>query len=248
MSSEVAEMPTQTVAVQSYEEASKKLASVFVSNNLAKLSDEEKSAYYMEVCKTTGLNPATRPFEFMNLGGRVVLYASKGCTDQLRKLYNVSVEIVSQKIVDGICVVNAKALDGTGRTDSDVGAVPVDGLRGEALSNAMMKAITKAKRRVTLSICGLGMLDESEIESIPNAKPVKPVQVVTNPDADSVDLDEVKDLARQGLIQRLKETFASFAPQAVESWYSKHFNKKSVEDLSDFELEAAVERVNGSKK
>lgn len=248
MSSEVAEMPTQTVAVQSYEEASKKLASVFVSNNLAKLSDEEKSAYYMEVCKTTGLNPATRPFEFMNLGGRVVLYASKGCTDQLRKLYNVSVEIVSQKIVDGICVVNAKALDGTGRTDSDVGAVPVDGLRGEALSNAMMKAITKAKRRVTLSICGLGMLDESEIESIPGAKPVKPVQVVTNPDADSVDLDEVKDLARQGLIQRLKETFASFAPQAVESWYSKHFNKKSVEDLSDFELEAAVERVNGSKK
>ena len=35
-----------------------------------------------------------------------------------------------------------------------------------------MKAETKAKRRVTLSICGMGWLDESEIESIPNAKPV----------------------------------------------------------------------------
>jgi hypothetical protein len=248
VSSEVIEAPQNVVAVQSYEEASKKLASVFVSNNLAKLSDEEKSAYYMEVCKTTGLNPATRPFEFMNLGGRVVLYASKGCTDQLRKLYNVSVEIVSQKIVDGICVVNAKALDGTGRTDTDVGAVPVEGLRGEALSNAMMKAITKAKRRVTLSICGLGMLDESEIESIPGAKPVKSVQVVTNPDADSVDMDEVKNIFRQGAIDRLKESFSSYAPLAVQSWYGKHFNKTGPEELSDFELEVAIERVNGSKK
>ena len=36
-----------------------------------------------------------------------------------------------------------------------------------------MKAETKAKRRVTLSICGLGMLDETEVESIPDARPAK---------------------------------------------------------------------------
>lgn len=33
----------------------------------------------------------------------------------------------------------------------------------------MMKAETKAKRRVTLSICGLGMFDESEMESVPSS-------------------------------------------------------------------------------
>jgi len=38
--------------------------------------------------------------------------------------------------------------------------------------NALMKAVTKAKRRVTLSICGLGMLDETEVETIPSARPV----------------------------------------------------------------------------
>ena len=38
----------------------------------------------------------------------------------------------------------------------------------------MMKAETKAKRRVTLSICGLGMLDETEVETIPHAYPVPP--------------------------------------------------------------------------
>src|SRR5574343_296815 len=36
----------------------------------------------------------------------------------------------------------------------------------------MMKAETKAKRRVTLSICGLGMLDETETATIQDAKPV----------------------------------------------------------------------------
>jgi len=35
-----------------------------------------------------------------------------------------------------------------------------------------MKAVTKAKRRLTLSLCGLGWLDETEIETIPDAKPV----------------------------------------------------------------------------
>jgi hypothetical protein len=34
----------------------------------------------------------------------------------------------------------------------------------------MMKAHTKAKRRVTLSICGLSFVDESEIEAIPTAR------------------------------------------------------------------------------
>jgi hypothetical protein len=42
-------------------------------------------------------------------------------------------------------------------------AVAVKGLIGEALANAYMKSETKAKRRVTLSIMGLGLLDESEI-------------------------------------------------------------------------------------
>ena len=34
---------------------------------------------------------------------------------------------------------------------------------GEFAANAIMKAVTKAKRRVTLSISGLGFLDETEV-------------------------------------------------------------------------------------
>jgi hypothetical protein len=36
----------------------------------------------------------------------------------------------------------------------------------------MLKCVTKSKRRVTLSICGLGWLDESEVAAIPDAQPV----------------------------------------------------------------------------
>ena len=35
-----------------------------------------------------------------------------------------------------------------------------------------MKAETKAKRRATLSLCGLGLLDESEVDSIPSSRRV----------------------------------------------------------------------------
>jgi hypothetical protein len=51
----------------------------------------------------------------------------------------------------------------------------IKGLQGDALANALMKAETKSKRRVTLSICGLGMLDETEMETIPSAVQVQVV-------------------------------------------------------------------------
>ena len=114
----------------------------------------------------------TRPFEYLRLNGKLLLYAKKDCTDQLRGRRGVSLDIVKRVVENGICEVTARAtLDG--RTDTDVGAVFVDGLRGEALANAVMKAHTKAKRRVTLSICGLSIPDESEVETIRGAQAIE---------------------------------------------------------------------------
>ena len=56
--------------------------------------------------------------------------------------------------------------------DESTGAVTVGDLKGDALANALMKAETKAKRRVTLSIAGLGWLDETELDPIPQSRPV----------------------------------------------------------------------------
>jgi len=139
---------------------------VLVNGNLATLTSEQRVTYYNRVCESVGLNPLTRPFEYITLNGKLVLYARRDCTDQLRKIHGVSIEVAARELVEGVYVVTARATMASGRADESIGAVPLDGLKGEARANAMMKAETKAKRRVTLSVCGLGMLDETEAESV----------------------------------------------------------------------------------
>lgn len=143
-----------------------------VMGDLAQMTPQERLAYYAQVCKSTGLNPATRPFDYIKLNGRLVLYARKDATDQLRNLHGVSITSVQQEVISDVLFVTVTARNERGREDTDVGAVPIAGLKGENLANAHMKAVTKAKRRVTLSICGLGWLDETEVASIPDARPV----------------------------------------------------------------------------
>lgn len=146
------------------------LEAVIAKGDLAQLSPGERVAYYKAVCESVGLNPLTRPFEYLTLNGKLILYARKDATDQLRNVRGVSTRIVSERLDgDGIYVVQVEAvLDG--RADSDIGAVAIGDLKGEARANARMKAVTKAKRRVTLAICGLGMLDETEVDDIPNGE------------------------------------------------------------------------------
>jgi hypothetical protein len=146
---------------------------VVVLGDLDALKPIERAAYYSRVCESVGLNPMTRPFEYIRLQGKLTLYARRDATDQLRRIYGVSVSIVSRERHDDVYVVTARAATPDGRTDESVGAVPLGSLKGEALANALMKAETKAKRRVTLSICGLGWLDETEVASIAQAQPVR---------------------------------------------------------------------------
>lgn len=150
------------------------LEKVVVEGDLAKLSVPQRLDYYNRVCDSVGLNPLTRPFEYVRLSGRLRLYARKDATDQLRRLYGVSVTDidVSRDSLSNLITVRATGQDKYGRRDIEVGSVHVGGLKGENLANAEMKALTKAKRRLTLSLCGLGWLDETEVETIENAEPV----------------------------------------------------------------------------
>ena len=171
---------------------------VLVAGDLAKLTGDQRLAYYQRLCETLGLNPLTQPFQFLQLSGKLVLYATKSCTDQLRQLHGVSITSVTSAQVGDVYVVTAAATDRQGRTDCSTGAVSIGGLKGDALANGLMKAETKSKRRVTLSLCGLGMLDESEVETIPNAQRVPaalPAPAI-NGHADPVpaDEDEITDL------------------------------------------------------
>ena len=148
------------------------LEHVLLGGDLAKMSPAQRLVYYRAVCDSLGLNPLTRPFQYLSLNGKLVLYASKDCTEQLRAKHNISVTLTDKQVLEDVYVVTARATRPDGRTDESTGAVAIAGLKGELKANALLRAETKAKRRVTLSIQGLGMLDDSEIGSIPDARPV----------------------------------------------------------------------------
>lgn len=142
------------------------IEAALIRGDLSALTEEERLQYYNRVCESVGLNPMTQPFEYITLNGKLRLYARKDATDQLRTIHKVSVVDLVESDWEGVFMVTAKVQNAEGRTDAAKGAVTITGLKGEALANALMKCETKAKRRATLSICGLGFLDEVEIDDM----------------------------------------------------------------------------------
>lgn len=140
--------------------------------DISSLSPEARAKYVVALCRSLGLNPLTQPIEFIPKkgGGGLVPYVSKKATDQLRLMHKVSIEIVRQERVGKTFIVQVRATTPDGRVDEDVAALELadkyGDLKGQDLADAMMKCITKAKRRVTLSICGIGLLTQDEAEDM----------------------------------------------------------------------------------
>ncbi|MDY7989845.1 hypothetical protein UY286_05015 [Paenibacillus polymyxa] len=163
---------------------------VIVQGDLSVLKPDERLIYYTKVCESVGLNPLTKPFDYLKLDGKLVLYAKRDATDQLRKLHSISITITSRERIGDVYCVTARGVTPENRADESIGAVSLmkeekiwDEMRrckvatgrilpltADELANAIMKAETKAKRRVTLSLSGLGMMDESEIDTVENAE------------------------------------------------------------------------------
>ena len=216
------------------------IESVIAKGDLARLTPEERTRYYVEVCRSVGLNPFTRPLEYITLSGKLTLYARREAADQLRQIHGISIEIISQKVDGDLLIVHAKARDKSGRTDEDFGAVNVAGLRGEARANGMLKAITKAKRRVTLSIAGLGFLDETEVEDIP-AREKEPVSVGV--DLDAFAAEQIEPPAAATPDERLAELATSEGTVGFRDWWqqiSKERRDRLRPNLAQYQALAAA--------
>jgi len=189
------------------------LERVLVAGDLAGLNESQRIEYYKAVCESLGLNPLTRPFEYLRLNGRLVLYATRAAADQLRAIHGVSIIDAQIERQDDLVAVTVRGRARDGREDVEVGVVSVAGLRGDALANAQMKALTKAKRRLTLSLAGLGWLDETETESIPGAQRVSEPQLALAPEVQEL-RQKLADVAKQ-----LPED-STLRAQAREAWRS----------------------------
>lgn len=190
------------------------LEQVVINGDLSKLSQAERVNYYRLTCESLGLNPFTRPFDYITLNGKLTLYAKKDATDQLRSIKGVSIDDVDIRETDDTYIVKVKGHDNTGRSDVEIGVVLKSDMQKHP-ANLQMKAVTKAKRRLTLSLCGLGWLDETEIETIPNAK-------VVNVTPEGEIIDHVEAVPAPAPEPEQKKSKSSFDEQA----FLKNFNAK----------------------
>jgi hypothetical protein len=155
-------------------------SSIVLRGDLSGLNEDQKKEYYLYRCKQVGLDPAAKPFDLLTLNGKQILYANASATQQLCALHKLSTQITHRERVDGIYLVSVRVTGSDGRVSENQGAVDVGNLVGERLANAILKATTKAIRRSVLAHCGLGMLDETEVETIPQAR-VEPMVVTETP-------------------------------------------------------------------
>ena len=144
------------------------LENLVIAGDFSKLTEDQCTQYIKMFCEERGLDYKSNPIRFLWLNNKKVPYAMKDCTDQLRRINGISTRIMSEKYEGGLLTIHVEARDKYGRSDEDYGVVPwSEKVPPEIASNLKMKAVTKAKRRVTLSISGLGWLDETEVEDIP---------------------------------------------------------------------------------
>ena len=208
------------------------ISSLVINGDLKGLSNEQRVAYYNYRCQQAGLDPAAKPFDLLTLNGKQILYANASATQQLCGTRGLSVQITGREKVEDIYIVCARVTDQTNRITENTGAVSISGLKGEALANAMMKATTKAIRRTVLAHCGLGMLDETEAETIPHA--------IRTP----IDVTERPVAPLEGFVSDDTERPYSLFIPGQEGPYSTHETMTAWSDA----YERVVSNIKASKK
>jgi hypothetical protein len=168
----------------SYPTLPERIENALINGNLASLAPEERIQLYMQTCKSLKLNPLTKPFGYILVQGwgedgeKLILYATRNCTDQLRSIYGASDVPGSLKRSETATELTAEiaVVGRNGRVSTDVGVIPLKQfsrkrgeytLSGRDLANAKMHVVTKARRRATLALYGLGgIVDEAELDTM----------------------------------------------------------------------------------
>ena len=139
------------------------LAKIVQSGDLSVLSESDRLVYYFAYCRQLGLNPLSRPFDYIQDKGKISLYPNAQAASQLRDKRNVSTRILKEEcLLNGeIYSVLVEARTGD-RSEQATGKVSLTGLDGRGKATAMKKAETQARRRATLAIVGLDAIGDED--------------------------------------------------------------------------------------
>lgn len=118
-----------------------------------------------------GLNPLTRPIDYIVQDGKMFPYLNATGIAQIRALHGISTKI-TQRQTDKthLHYVTAIATDSKGRNEESTAIISLCDRYGKVLSgqrraDKMMAAETKAKRRATLALVGIPWADGGKIQS-----------------------------------------------------------------------------------
>ena len=109
--------------------------SLVTKGDLSGLTLEERARHYIATCESHGLNPHSQPFSFLTLNGKLVMYANRGCTDQLAAMHHVNRKIIDgprlmdlggTKILAGVFDESLRLVDTARRVYKSYGFLPID--------------------------------------------------------------------------------------------------------------------------
>jgi hypothetical protein len=247
---------SRELAIKAAPTVAEAIEKVLIVGDLNPLTTEQRLEYYKAVCKSLGLNPLTRPFDYIAFKEsddgptRLQLYARRDCTDQLRKIHGISVTKVTRSTDAGMFIAEATVCNKEGKTDCAIGVVPVmkwdrnskawKQMTNRDLANAQMKAETKAKRRATLSICGLGFLDETELDNMQgsyNAITASGREIVENPEPANPHLDKYLEREKEALkkLSEPQKEVVAAKTDAVPALFYTYFPESETYQISGSE-------------
>jgi hypothetical protein len=214
--------------------------SIVLRGDLSGLNEHQKRDYYLYRCRQVGLDPAAKPFDLLTLNGKQILYANSSATQQLCSIHKLSTQITHRERVDGIYIVSVRCTGADGRVSENQGAVDVSNLTGERLANALLKATTKAIRRAVLAHVGLGMLDETEVDSIPEARRDS---IVVTEEPKAIEVEPKPEDGIIFMVPGLEEAYATYPNN--EEWvdgYLKMVDK--IQDSNKFDVAGKLDRLD----
>jgi hypothetical protein len=183
-----------------------------------------------------------KPFMVMTTSQGKFLYATKAFTDWVRKSEGISFTSVTREFIDDLVIVTVTAVTKDGRTDTSTGVAAIANmvktqsgdyiavpLSSEGKANAIMKAETKAKRRVTLSLGGFGVTDEAELDTIPNVK------------VESVNIPVSEEIKEEGVSKSVVAEYVKLFKKAMAE--GKQVVMLPIETSTQSDFEAAIESI-----
>jgi hypothetical protein len=145
-----------------------------IRGDVSSVPREALLRYIFTFCERVGISPLAVPFSLMKTQRGMQLVANRNFYDAVASKYSVSRECVAEGFFEGtkLYFTRYRATTPDGRVTEDMALVDTAGLNGNDLANAIMKAHTKGRNRVTRAHLGFPFPDETEAETVPGASVV----------------------------------------------------------------------------